>query len=166
MVYTGGGKMEVCMDKCYLLSKRMSLTPNFKAVRIPGTYEEVSLNRGELLLIPAFYMDRKIKDVESLYSYVVFNNVIIINDSINFGANLIVEVLFNDGDNLNAEINRFKIPFDGRLECSTSDIRRLEIEGRSANTQAEVRFPNEDKRLNGCAILKTSFDIDICARLQ
>jgi hypothetical protein len=98
----------------------------------------------------------------------------IINNVINYKANLVVEVSFLDGPSLGADssavdINRFKIPFEGEIQCGTKEVNRLEITSRAEDSIMKTKFCGSDDRLKelpGFAIVEASFDVYLYAKLQ
>jgi hypothetical protein len=166
--------MEIILGDAVTAPARVRVRPAGRDVWVPDREKSISLNEGELLIVPALFMGREVVEIRKPHSYVVFESVMIINNAINYKANLVVEVPFLDGPSLGSDssavdINRFKIPFEGEIQCDTKEVKRVEITSKAEDSIMNTKFRGGDDRLKelpGFAIVEASFDVYIYARLQ
>lgn len=161
--------IEILMNEAILsLSKKISIMPGEREYTIPGTDTKVILNKGELMLVPDIESGRQIGEVKEVKSYVTFNNIIVINGTINFEANLIIEVSFSD-TGCGFDINRYKIPFEDRIETGVKDIRKINIRGDKVENRLSLNECCEDCRLksiSGPVIAQCVFRVNVTAEIQ
>lgn len=155
------------MDDITLLSKRINVRHEERAVVVQGTDEQVSLSRGEFIIMPDLALGKKFKEIKELKSYVIFDNVIVVNSVISFKANLIVEVLFLDNGH-GFDINRFKIPFEDKIECDKRNLKRIDLKGelKGYNLIIAENSLERLKNIEGAVIAEGSFDVNIVVEMQ